>query len=85
MSPEMTQFINLHPTLFVSRKLHELRFTSSATDTINFLSPKGLDDVIFSKDIPGKNPTKIGRMVRKLLIDNHYNVSDTDIELFVNY
>jgi len=98
MSDDMREFLESYPSLWVSRKLMELQFDEKATDTINFLKPKGVDEVIFSKDNPEegedsfdwtgqspKNAAKVGRMVRKLLSDKKYKVSDTDIEHFVNY
>jgi hypothetical protein len=98
MSDDMREFLESHPSLWISRKLMELQFDEGATDTINFLKPKGVDEVIFSKDNSSedeesfdwskqspKNAAKVGRMVRKLLSDKKYKVSDTDIEHFVNY
>ena len=100
MSSQMLDFLETHSNLWVSRKLLQLQFNSNATDTINFLQPKGKDDLIFSKDSDflgqdeetfnwdeqnQKNWAKVGRIIRKLLHKNNLEVGDKDIEIFVNY
>lgn len=100
MSPELLQFLEEHNGLYVARKLLQLQFDEDATETFNFLQPQGTEHLLFSrdKDFLGqdeqnfdwksqstKNFAKVGRLVKKLLEDKGFKVSDSDIEHFFKY